>query len=95
MRITFPEILEEDLSRINPWACSYDELCSLSDACKSAVRDEVDSLSSPDLASELLHSAEKMIVRVALQNDIPQLVMLNDFANEAKKSSDFIGNENG
>lgn len=88
LRSTFPEILEADLSRVNPLSCSLAELDILISACQTAVRDAADIRASPDFFPKLLKSGESIILKMAASSSsdkIRSLLLLKNFTDRCKE----------
>lgn len=88
LRATFPEVLEADLARVNPHACSLAELDILLDACRTAVRDAADICNSSDFFPNLLKSGEGFLLQFAAHssNDkIRSLILLKNFTDKCKQ----------
>lgn len=89
LRVAFPEILNDFLSRIDPYNCSYKDLENLLNSCKDAVRDDADANWGPAMGEQILETAESIIISFASQNQdnyLGQLMHLRDFTEEAKKN---------
>lgn len=87
LRANFPEILEADLCRINPYECSLPQLDSLLDACKTAVRDAAEIHNSSDFLPNLMKSGEGFLLKFAASssNDkVRSLLLLKNFADKCK-----------
>lgn len=88
LRATFPEVLERDLSMVNPHMCSIEQLDALLEACRTAVRDDADINDSPDFLPKLLKSGEGFLLKFAASssNDkIRSLLLLKNYAERCKQ----------
>lgn len=89
LRAAFPEILNDFLSRIDPYSCSYADLNNLLSSCKDAVRDDADANWGPAMGEQMLETAESVIISIATQNQdnyLGNLMHLKNFTDEAKKN---------
>lgn len=84
----FPELLGEDLSSVNPHACTYDQLVQLIDSCKEVIGDEIENQTMPDVMGSLLDNLELAAVRIATEADpdsaAKHLIHLRNFSRAAK-----------
>ncbi len=89
LRVAFPEILNDFLSRIDPYHCTYADLQNLLTSCKDAVRDDADANWGPAMGEQMLETAESVIISFATQNQdnyLGNLMHLKNFTEEAKKN---------
>lgn len=89
LRSAFPEILNDFLSRIDPYNCSYKDLENLLASCKDAVRDDADANWGPAMGEQMLETAESVLISIAVQNQdnyLGNFMHLKNFTEEAKKN---------